>query len=299
MPTDQFNRGFEAPVEIEYNEKTYDFRMIILYDQKVAARKRNTLHNRVAKTLLMFEEVEGKLNKYTLKTKIAIEKRCGAILKKYQTGDFLQYKINNNPVTTYKNKGKGRPTKGKTPEQIAVVKDNFSISLDFNQIEFEEELARCGFYPLITNKTKETLSIEEAMLAHKNQYKCEHINRRAKSSLKVEPIYLQTPERIESMLFLFKIALQLIVLIERTARANIKKEDKGLDNFMPNKKYVRNPSIEYMLAEFQFVVRGKVPMPGGEVPGFVSELNPLQKNILKILEILVECYTYEHLFNTG
>jgi len=42
----------------------------------------------------------------------------------------------------------------------------------------------------------------------------------------------------------------------------------------------------------------KIPMPGGEIAGFVSELNPLQKNILDILEIPVECYTYEYLFNT-
>lgn len=295
----QFNRGFETPIEIEHGEKTYNFRMIILYDQKVAARKRNTLHNRIAKTLLVFEEIEGKLNKYRLKTEAAIKKRCDAILKKYHTTDFLQYTIDNNPVTTYKNKEKGRPAKGKIPEQVAIVTDNFSIRLVFNQTEFEEELAQCGFYPLITNKTKETLSIEEAMLAHKNQYKCEHINRRAKSSLNIEPIYLQTPERIEAMLFLFKIALQLVVLIERTARDNIEKADKGLDNFMPNKKDVRNPSTEYMLAEFEFVVSGKVPMPGGEVAGFVSELNPLQKNILDILEIPVECYTYEYLFNTS
>ena len=89
------------------------------------------------------------------------------------------------------------------------------------------------------------------------------------------------------------------LLIERTARDNIEKADKGLDNFMPNKKDVRNPSTEYMLAEFEFVVSGKVPMPGGEVAGFVSELSPLQKNILDILEIPVECYTYEYLFDTG
>jgi transposase len=82
---------------------------------------------------------------------------------------------------------------------------------------------------LITNKSEETLSIKEAMLAHKNQYKCEHINKRAKSSLNLEPIYLHTPERIETMLFLFKIALQMVVLIEKTARANVKSRDRGLD----------------------------------------------------------------------
>lgn len=91
----------------------------------------------------------------------------------------------------------------------------------------------------------------------------------------------------------------MVVLIERTARANIEKTDKGLDNFMPNKKDVRNPNAEYMLAEFQYVVRGEVPMPSGEVSGFVSELNPLQKNILQILEIPLGFYRYEYLFNTS
>ena len=294
----QFNRGFEVPIEIEYETKFYTFRMIILYDQKVAARKRNALNARIAKTQSLFEELEEKLNKRSLKTETAIEQRCDAILTKYRTGNFFQYTISNDPITTYKNKNKGRPAKNETPEKIAVVADNFSVTLQFDKVVFDKEMALCGYYPLITNKPEDALSIEEAMLAHKNQYKCEHINRRAKSSLNIEPIYLQTPERIEAMLFLFKIALQMIVLIERTARANIENRDKGLDNFMPNKKDVRNPRTEYMFSEFQYIVSGKVPMPGGQVSGFVSELNPLQKDILNILEVPFECYSYEYLFNT-
>jgi transposase len=295
----QFNRGFEIPIEIEYEDETYTFRMIVLYDQKVAARKRNTLHARIAKTQSLFEELQGKLNKYKLKTESAIEQRCDAIVKKYHTGNFFQYTINNDPVTTYKNKKKGRIPKNKIPEKVAVVTDNFNVEFQLNQAAIDEELARCGYYPLITNKPEDALSIEEAMLAHKNQYKSEHVNRRAKSSLKLEPIYLQTPDRIEAMLFLFKIALQIVVLVERTARSNIKNRDKGLDNFMPNKKDVRNPRTEYMFSEFQYLVSGKVPIPGGEVSGFVSELNSLQKDILRILEIPFECYSYEYLFNTS
>lgn len=133
------------------------------------------------------------------------------------------------------------------------------------------------YYPLITNKPEENLSIEEAMMAHKNQYKCEHINRRAKSSLNIEPIYLHTPERIESMLFLFKMALQMVVLIERTARDNIDKRDSGLDNFMPNKKDVRNPKTEYMLAEFEFIVSGDVTMPNGTISGVYIRIESFTK----------------------
>jgi len=295
----QFNRGFEMPIEIEHEKEIYAFRMIILYDQKVAARKRNTLHTRIVKTQSLFEELQGKLNKYKLKTKSTIEQRCDAILKKYRTGNFFQYTISNDPVTTYKNKKKGRTPKNKIPEKVAVITDNFSVEFQLDQTALDEELARCGYYPLITNKPEDALSIEEAMLAHKNQYKSEHVNRRAKSSLNLEPIYLQTPNRIEAMLFLFKIALQIVVLVERTARDNIENRDKGLDNFMPNKKDVRNPRTEYMLSEFQYLVSGKVPIPGGEVSGFVSKLNPLQKDILRILEIPFECYSYEYLFNTS
>jgi hypothetical protein len=71
------------------------------------------------------------------------------------------------------------------------------------------------------------LLVEEAMMAHKNQYKVEHAYRRSKSGYQLEPIYLHTPERIEAYLFLFKMALQVVVLIERTARKNIEKRDKG------------------------------------------------------------------------
>ena len=296
---DQFNRGFETPVEIVHEKETHTFRMIILYDQKVAARKRNSLHERVKKTQVAFETIQGKLNKYKLKTESAIEKRCETILKKYKTADFFDHTIKNEPVTTYKNKTKGRPAKNEPPEKIPVITDNFSLEFNFNQDAFDKGLERCGYYPLITNKPEDALSIEDAMMAHKNQYKCEHINRRAKSSLNIEPIYLQTPERIEAMLFLFKIALQIVVLIERTSRGNIEKRNKGLDNFMPNRKDVRNPRTEYMLSEFQYIVSGTLPMPDDKEYGFVSKLNPLQKDILSILEVPVKCYSYEYLFDSS
>jgi hypothetical protein len=153
--------------------------------------------------------------------------------------------------------------------------------------------------PFLTNKSREDLTIEAAMMAHKNQYKSEHTNRRAKSGYNLEPIYLQTPERIEAFLFLFKIALQVIVLIERAARTNIRERDMGLDNFMPNRKDVRNPKTEYLLAEFQDIVTGEMVLPDGNTYGFVSELNELQKDILSILQVPNEVFTYKFLFDTS
>ena len=117
--------------------------------------------------------------------------------------------------------------------------------MQFNQEAYDQAIGQVGYYPLVTNKPAWRLSIKNATMAHKNQYKVEHAYRRSKSGYQLEPIYLHTPERIETYLFLFKIALQIVVLIEQAARKNIQAWDKGLDDFMPNRKDYRTPNTYF------------------------------------------------------
>ena len=295
----RFNRGFEVPMDFKYEDKDYRLRMIILFDHGLFARKQKTLQNRIGKTQKAFEQISAKLNRYNLKSYDAIDKACSAILKNNHTKPFFTYRIINEPITTYKNKHRGRPSKKAKPEQVAVVQDHFKVELVLDQNTLEKGLSRCGYYPLLTNKSLQQLSIEEAMLAHKKQYKSEHTFRRAKGPLSIEPVYLHTPERIEALLLLFKIALQMVVLIERTARKNISNRDYGLDNFMPNRVDVRNPRSEYMLKEFEDIVKGELPLPDGNTYGFVSELNSLQRDILSVLEVPLNYYEYQYLFDSS
>ena len=295
----RFNRGFEVPMDFKYEDKDYRLRMIILFDHGLFARKQKTLQTRIGKTQQAFEKIAGKLNRYKLKSYDAIDKACSTILKKDQTQAFFTYRIVNEPITTYKNKQRGRPSQKAKPEQVAVVQDHFKVELILDHNALQQALSRCGYYPLLTNQSPEQLSIEQAMLAHKKQYKSEHTFRRAKGPLSIEPVYLHTPERIEAFLLLFKIALQMVVLIERTARKNICERDYGLDNFMPNKVDVRNPRSEYMLKEFEDIVKGELPLPDGNTYGFVSELNTLQRDILSVLEVPLNYYDYQYLFDSS
>ena len=295
----RFNRGFEVPMDFKYEDKDYRLRMIILFDHGLLARKQKTLQNRIDKTQKAFEQISTKLNRYKLKNYDAIDKACSAILKKHHTKAFFNYRIINEPITTYKNKHRGRPSKKVKPEQVALVQDHFKIELILDQNALDHALSRCGYYPLLTNQSQEQLSIEDAMLAHKKQYKSEHTFRRAKGPYSIEPVYLHTPERIEAFLLLFKIALQMVVLIERTARKNICERDYGLENFMPNRVDVRNPRSEYMLKEFEDIVKGEMPLPDGNTYGFVSELNTLQRDILSVLEVPLNYYEYQYLFDSS
>jgi transposase len=294
----RFNRGFEVPMHIRHEDRDYPLRMIILYDHGVAHIKRKALGDRIAKTRKAFAELDGRINKRRLKSPENIGKACAAILKKHHTDDFFSYNITNSPVVRYKNPP-GRPARNKPVEKVAQYTDHFQIQLDLDEKALGAALDRCGYYPLLTNRSREQLTIAQAMLEHKDQYKNEHVFRRSKGPYNLEPIYLHLPERIEAYLMLFKIALQIVVLIERTARNNIQARDRGLDDFMPNRKDVRNPRSEQLLTAFQYIVKGVVPMPDGTKHGFVSKLDDLQLQILAILEVPVHCYSYPYLIDSS
>jgi transposase len=296
---DRFNRGFEMPLIIDHDGKEYPFRMIVLFDHGLFHRKKKSLDQRIEKTRKAFDELSSKLNRYRLKEEDAIDKACRAILNKYKTDDFFAYSLHNDALVTYKNSRRGKPSATRPVQKVPVVQDRFRVDLQFNQSAYVQAIGRAGYYPLVTNRHASQLSIKDAMIAHKNQYKVEHTYRRSKSGYQLEPIYLHTPERIETYLFLFKIALQVVVLIERTARINIQARDKGLDDFMPNCKDYRTPKAEYLLQKFEHVVSGSMRLANGKNYGFVSELTDVQSDILAILDVPKHCYSYEYLFDTS
>jgi transposase len=296
---DRFNRGFEVPLPVSHKGKEYVFRMLILYDHKLFARKRQNLTQRIDHTRAAFTELATKLNRYRLKTPDAIDKACQSILQKHQTTDFFRYTISNEPIITYKQAKRGRPAKGQKPEQVSIVRDHFRVELVTNDTAIDIALLQCGYYPLITNKSEAELSLADAMLTQKDQYKPEHTHRRSKSGYHLEPIYLHIPERIEAFLFLFKIVLQLLVLIERTARSNIERRDKGLDNFRPNRHDVRNPTAEYLLKEFQYIVKVSITLPDNSHHIVISDLTEVQQDILNLLDVPLDCFTARYLFHSG
>jgi transposase len=273
--------------------------MLILYDQRRRAREQQSLTRRLDQTKAAFHEQAAKLNRYRLKTAEAIDTACQSMLKTYQTSEFFTYTIVNEPVITYKQATRGRPAKGRKPKKTRIVTDHFRVELTPNQSVIEAALEHCGYYPLMTNKPDTALSLSDAMRTQKDQYKPEHTHRRSKSGYSLEPIYLHTPERIEAFLFLFKLVLQVLVLLERTARHHIVHRDKGLDQFRPNRQDVRNPTAEYLLNEFQYVVKGSMTLPDGHHYTFISELTELQHDILNILEVPIACFTVHHLFDSG
>ena len=57
-------------------------------------------------------------------------------------------------------KKRGRPAAAQPVEKIKIVKDHFRLQLHFNEKAVEDARYRSGYYPLVTNKPVEDLSIQ-------------------------------------------------------------------------------------------------------------------------------------------
>jgi transposase len=294
---DRLNRGFEIPCPITHKDQTFECRMLIFFDARLFARKNQSLTQRLERTKAALQTLRGKLNRYQLKTRDAIDTACAAILQKFQTTGFVTVSVTNTPQTSYKYAKAGRPSPG--DERIEVVTDHFDLTYAVDEQAVEDARYRGGYYALLTNVPQTELSLAEAMREQKEQYKSEHTNRRAKSHYCLEPICLQTPKRIEAFLLLFKIVLQVLVLMERTVRHNIASRDRGLDRFLPNRQDVRNPTAEAILKEFQHLVSGTMILPDGTSWTFVSELTALQQELLELLDVPLTCFSARVLFHSG
>ncbi len=266
---DRLNRGVEVPCQVTHENEIFEFRMLIFSDAGLFARRNQSLTHRLAQTNIALQNLRGKLNRYQLKTRDAIDNACVEILRTYQTAESVSASVTNEPRTTYTYAKSGRPAPG--DKRIEVVTDHFDLTGSRDEQAIEEARYRFGSYALMTNVSEEELSLADAMREQKEPYTSEQTNRRAKSHYCLEPICLQKPKRLEAFLFLFKIVLQLLVLIERTARQNIASRDRGLDQFLPNRKDVRNPTAEAILKEFQHLVAGTITLPDGTSWTFVSE----------------------------
>jgi hypothetical protein len=97
---------------------------------------------------------------------------------------------------------------------------------------------------------------------------------------------------------LFKIALQVMVLIERTARQTSNTAIAALMTSCPIERMsaIINPNT--CLSPSSISSR-TVPIADDAIYGFVSKLNALQLEILGILEVSALCYSYQYLIDSS
>ena len=181
---------------------------------------------------------------------------------------------------------KGRP--GKDTKYVKKVKKQFNISWSVDPVRLAEAESLDGVFPLITNV--KPMTAEEVLRAYKRQPIIEKRFSQLKTDFAVAPIYLKSVTRIQALLAVYFFALIVQTLLERDLRQAMERAKIKSLPLYPEDRACGRPTTRKILDSFDGVQRHELTLRGGEPEVLVTQLSPLQKQILKLLGIPEKSY---------
>ena len=127
------------------------------------------------------------------------------------------------------------------------------------------------------------LSAEEVLRAYKRQPLIEKRFSQFKTDFAVAPVYLKDVGRIQGLLVVYFLVLLVQTLLERELRRAMAREDLESLPLYPEGRACTRPTTYRVLEIFETVQQHVLTLPEGEQHILVTELTPLQRQILRLL----------------
>jgi hypothetical protein len=145
-----------------------------------------------------------------------------------------------------------------------------------------------GVFPLITNDR--TLSERELLLAYKGQPVIEKRFAQLKTDFAVAPVYLKEVSRIQALLCLYFLVLLVESLLERELRQAMVRSGVESLRLYPEGRACGYPTVRRLIEVFEDVQRHRLRMGTEPEVVFTTQLSPLQRKVLRLLDIPQSVY---------
>lgn len=284
--------GFEVSATITDPDtnKTFAQRRIHVHSTQLELDKKETLKRHI-KT---FDEKLKKVQANALLSKYASTEVLNKAIEKVVSDLKLVGLVDINviemreTVTTAKNRGRH----GKNTEYVEKEIVRHQVNYRWNAESIQQKEKECGYFVLITNKPVTKLSIKEALLTYKKQYKVETVFSRLKGPLQVIPLRLELPNRIESIMYMLVSCVQIMTLIDRTAEKTLSYKNKKLHGLFPKNRGVERPKSEFMLDALRKLSLEFV-QTDGTTKVTVGHLHSFEYEILELMGVDSQLYNKE------
>ena len=167
------------------------------------------------------------------------------------------------------------------------------VEVCVDEAALEAAVRRLGWRVYGTNQPVESLSLEQAVLAYRNEYQVERSLGRLKGQpLSLTPMYVQRDDHATGLIRLLSIALRVLTLLEFVGRRQLAAEGTklaGLYAGNPQRETDR-PTAERLLEAFEDITLTLVKGLQQTVR-YVTALSPLQLRILELLGFPSALYT--------
>jgi len=162
--------------------------------------------------------------------------------------------------------------------------------------------ARFGWKAFVTNAALERLSLADAVLCYRNEYRVERIFNRLKSRLHIAPLFVKQDDQIEGLTYLLTLGVRVLTVTEFVLRRSLAQEQATLPGLHPENKRKRTgtPTAERLLQAFVGVSLTIIQSATGEeILRRITPLSAVQEAILHRLGLGTHCYRQLAIQNIG
>jgi transposase len=290
-PSKLIAEGFERlePVTAAVAGQSYSWRerrMVIRSYQLAHAAERG-LHGRLAKAQaeVMALNTHGR-GRRRCADPSALREAVDTILARYRVQGLLHVR--------YKERFWERPRRRYGYRNTTVrLEWDVQVRVSLDQEAVAAAMRQLGWRVYVTNQPPAQLSLEEAVLAYRNEYLVERAMGRLKGRpLSLTPMYLERDDHATGLIRLLSLGLRVLTRLEfgvRRSLATAKTTLVGLSVGNP-KRATAHPTAEGLLEAFQGLTL-TIIREGRRRRSHLTPLSRVQRRILALLNFPVDIYT--------
>ena len=262
----------------EHQEDSAKYRVIWVHSSAKKNQDKGRRDHAIIKVENELAELSKKLNKRKLKTRGQIEEAVKNVCKKNASFFNINVIEEKQIVKKQAKPGKPGPNTVYTEKEIS----HFKLEYTLNEDAIEKASRMDGTFPLVTNSS---IDAAEVLKKYKNQPYLEKRMYTAKSILKVAPVFLEKPRRIEAMLFLYFVALMIVGLLERNIRKNMQQEKIEKLRILPNGMKTATPTLNNINNFFRNVHLSVVSKKNSILSSSIKGVTDTHEQVLRLLKV--------------
>jgi transposase len=152
---------------------------------------------------------------------------------------------------------------------------------------------RFGWQAFVTHAPPERLSLRDAILCSRHEYRIERIFHRLKSRVHIAPLFVKLNDQIEGLTYLLTLGVRVLTVMEFTLRQSLQNDHAKLPGLHPENKtkMTDTPTAERILKAFADVSLTIIKKAAGEeILRRLTPLSGLQEDILQRLGLGASLY---------
>ncbi len=286
----EFERACCAPV----GEEEWSERVVVVRSPVHAARQAAGLEARLAHAetkLATLTPPRGR-GKRQITDEATLVEAIDQVLKAHRVDGLLSvaWEKQTERKTQYVGRGRGSASRPKR-----VIKHiRYQITRIARQGATIAELTqRFGWKAFATNAMPKRLSLQEAVLCYRDEYRVERIFNRLKSRVHIAPLFVKLNDQIEGLTSLLTLGVRVFTVMEFVLRRSLQNDQATLPGLHPEnkQKMTDKPTAERILKAFSDVSLTMIKnATGEEVLRRLTPLSGLQEDILQRLGLSASLY---------